>query len=193
MIKKTIIALTLPFLISSCATIVLLNKTTSKKITNEIVELEDQIIAIGRPNVPIPNYPNTLVLAGLKNSYLITPFPSARDPQDLFQKIYQYIDLNHIYLDPNNQIADNFDQHSKNIKNIITFDLRTNIKQETLINSKLGIYYINNIDNISGNDKKNLKDLGFECKNINYKESHYYLCNRTIHSTIQIATQVGNI
>ena len=115
---KSILLIAPAFMFSGCMTVALFNKTEVRTTSNQQIALEDKVIAIGRPKQPIPNHPSALILAGKKNSYLVEPHPYSSDPKDLFEQIYNKIDLNYIYLDPNNTISQNIKKMSKHLLKI---------------------------------------------------------------------------
>ena len=180
--------------ISSCATYYALNNSDVQEVKKQHIMLQDKVIAIGRPSTPIPHYPYALILAGQKNSYLVQPVPSSTTPLNLFEQIYSQIDLNYIYLDPNNQISRNIQHNIKTPpENKLEFKLGNEPKISDLVNSKLGIYYLRELKKVPKKEKNQLAELGFQCDEANQSNTKYYLCNRHINTTIQVASQVKNI
>ncbi|MDN3399791.1 hypothetical protein QL919_13750 [Psychrobacter sp. APC 3426] len=162
---------------------------------NKIVEetktvFNDEVIAIGKPNLTIAGHEHALALVGNKYSYLIEP---SRDNSELFKDIFSQVDLRYLYLNPS--------------KARYTIDTKAITKQlEVVIDKESNCQYDHGCADLSLHFKKPitasysdakewsaLENLGFGCTHQYELQKRYLVCNRDISVGFTVAQPITNV
>lgn len=150
--------------------------------TRQHTIVKDTITAVAKPKTPIPKYEGAMVLVGKQYSFLVRPHLGEEEP-DFFGKIFDKVDLNHLYITfPNNK-------DSQRVFDLRVYQNRTN--PTTAINV-VHFSFAKPTKNIKASEQKTLTDLGFKCETGMLDNQEYLVCKQAVRSDFIVAEQVRN-
>lgn len=150
--------------------------------TRQHTIVKDTIVAVAKPKTPIPKYEGAMVLVGKQYSFLVKPHLGEEEP-DFFGKIFDKIDLSHLYI----TFPENRDSNR-------VMDLRVyqnQINPTTAINV-VHFSFAKPTKNVKVGEQKTLTDLGFKCETGILDNQEYLVCKQAVRSDFIVAEQVRN-
>lgn len=172
------ISMTLP--LSGCLTMYTQMAYKSTE-TRQHTIVKDTITAVAKPKTPIPKYEGAMVLVGKQYSFLVKPHIG--ESKDVFGKIFDKIDLSHLYI----TFPENRD--SNRVMDLRVSQNRTN--PTTAINV-VHFSFAKPTKNVKANEQKTLTDLGFKCETGMLDNQEYLVCKQAVRSDFIVAEQVRN-
>ncbi|WP_066801634.1 hypothetical protein [Moraxella oblonga] len=167
-------------LLNGCATVYTVSSANDVRYRKQTA-LSEKIIAVGKPKSPIPSHPYAMVLVGETHSILVNPTPSAKIPQNLFNQIFDKVDLNYLYLTTTN------DGTSKSLE----LDMGKDPVGMPKINQEVRFLFSKPRNLIKTNEQKTLENLGFDCQTHNDNSANL-ICTQMVNTSFTLAQKVQN-
>lgn len=167
--------------LSGCMTAGVIHSSAQTRYKKEIAATE-HIIAVGKPKTPIASHPYAMVLVGQENSILVTPKPSMSVPQDLFNQIFERVDLNHLYISADMSDGDR----------LVKLDLGRDPVGVPQASQTVQFLFVKPKSAIKVNERQSLEALGFGCDTKTHENQAVLACVQSVETTFTLAKQVQN-